>query len=209
MKQEKKQLDIELDHTSEFDPPGEIHIDDLPKNKKCNMFKRMLLLLTLLPLLAFVPSHQYDVFRSLYFITPASSVAIYILLLNFPCIVARVHSRPLYYDDLEDDRYIDPAIKRRFQFIFVIILQITLTLIISGMIYYYYDRFHITRLSKIEIFGVLGGFISLLLKIENLIGKSVMVVLNLWKKWSPYLESELERKRTRKRSSSFAMAAEV
>jgi hypothetical protein len=77
------------------------------------------------------------------------------------------------------------------------------------MIYYYYDRFHITGLSKIEIFGVLGGFISLLFKIENMIGKSILTGLNMWKKWSPYLDNEIARKKTRKLTSSIAMTAEV
>lgn len=207
MGQELKDESIDLEIGQIPDEPDEYL--DISKGKKCNMCKRLLLPFVLLPLLVFLPAPGYEWSKSLYFVMPTSIIAVYGLLLNFPTLVARAHSRPLYYDDLEDDRYIDPAIKRRFQFIFVIILQITLTLIISGMIYYYYDRFHITGLSKIEIFGVLGGFISLLLKIENMIGKSILTGLNMWKKWSPYLESEIARKKTRKRSSSFAMSVGV
>jgi hypothetical protein len=193
MRQESKDEFVDLELGQIPDIPAQV--PEIPKRKKSNMYKRLLLIFVLLPLLIFLPVHKYEWNKSLYFVIPTSIITIYVLLLNFPSLIAQIHSCPLYYEDLEDDRYIDPSIKLRFQIIFVVILQITLTLIISGMIYYYYDQFHITDLSKIEIFGVLGGFISLLFKIENIIGKSVLTSLNMWKKWSPYLESDpLEKK---------------
>jgi hypothetical protein len=149
--------------------------------KQCKIIKRVLLLLVLLPFIAVIPYNQLAWSRNLYFIVPASGVGTYIILLNFPSLVKAVHSRPLYYDDLEDIRFVDYSVRRRYQFVFILILQITFTIIISGLIYYYYNRFHLTTLSNVEMFGVFGGCISLLLKIENNIGTAVLNIINLVK----------------------------
>jgi hypothetical protein len=140
-----------------------------------------MLWLVLAPFLSVIPYDEMSWSRTLYYIVPSTGLATYVILLNFPSVVQKVHSRPLYYDDLEDDRFVDPRIRKRFQFIFVCILQVTLTVIISCLIYYYYDRLYNTNLSKFEIFGVLGGSISLLLKIENVIGKVTLTIINMMK----------------------------
>lgn len=150
--------------------------------KKCQKIKRILLIFVILPFISIIPYTELGWFRSLYYIIPTSGISTYIILLNFPCIVEKVHSRPLYFHDLEDNRdVIDPIIKKRFQMIFIIILQINLTILVSVLIYYYYDQFHTTGLSKMEIFGVLGGFISMMLKIENCIGKFTLSFVSLCK----------------------------
>ena len=177
--------------------------------KQCKIIKRCMLCLALLPLLTVVSYESMEWSRTLYFIVPASGVATYVVLLNFPLLVKQVHSRPLYYDDLEDDRFVDPLVRKRFQFIFICILQITLTLIISGLIYYYYDRWHNTNLSKIEVFGVLGGTISLLLKIENVIGKITLTFINLLKHRSTIDASDHGENVRRMRANSLEMVAEV
>lgn len=157
--------------------------------KHDKIIKRMLLCMTLLPFIAIVPYNEMSWSRTLYYIVPSTGLATYVVLLNFPSAVKKIHSRPLYYDDLEDDRFIDNSTRKRFQFIFICILQITLTLIISGLIYYYYDRLYNTNLSKIEVFGVLGGSISLLLKIENVIGKLTLTCINIMKSRSMHTET--------------------
>lgn len=177
--------------------------------KQCKIIKRCMLWLVLLPLMAVVPYESMGWSRTLYFIVPASGVATYVVLLNFPLLVKQVHSRPLYYDDLEDDRFVDPLVRKRFQFIFICILQITLTLIISGLIYYYYDRWQNTNLSKIEVFGVLGGSISLLLKIENAIGKITLTGINLLKHMSTSDAPDHGENVRRMRTNSLEMVAEV
>lgn len=147
----------------------------------CKLLKRFLLITVLLPFVAGIPYTELIWARSVYYIIFTTGIATYALLLNFPSIVSSVHSRPLYYGDLIDDKYVDPTVRRRFQYLFIFILQITLTLISSGLIYYYYDAMHESRLSNIEMAGVVGGFVSLLLKIENVIGKVSLSLLNFWK----------------------------
>jgi hypothetical protein len=177
--------------------------------KQCRFIKRCMLCLTILPFMSFIPLRLMDWSRTLYYIVPASGFATYIVLLNFPLIVKGVHSRPLYYDDLEDNRFVDPLVRKHFQFIFICILQVTLTLIISGVIYYYYDRLHNTKLSSIEVFGVLGGSISLLLKIENVIGKVMLTGISIMKKHS-YGDSATHCNNIKRmRTNSLEMVADV
>lgn len=149
--------------------------------ESCRRVKRALLICVLFPFVCTIPFPELEWFRSLYYVIPASGIATYVLLLNFPCIVEKVHSRPLYFNDLEDNRDIEPSTQKRFQMIFVCILQITLTLLVAGLVYYYYDQFHSTGLSKMEIFGVIGGFVSLMLKIENVVGKFALTIVGLCK----------------------------
>ena len=175
----------------------------------CKLVKRVLLISLLLPFVAGLPYHDIDWSKSIYYIIPTTGLATYTLLLNFPNIVRFVHSRPLYYGDLEDDKYVNPSDRHRFQSIFIVILQITLTLIISGLIYYYYSYMHISNLSTIEKIGVLGGFISLLLKIENVVGKFALSCLNLWKihNASTSESNNEERGLERDRTNSLAVTA--
>jgi hypothetical protein len=175
----------------------------------CKLVKRFLLITIALPFLAGVPYPELDWARSLYYIVFTSSLATYALLLNFPSIVRRVHSRPLYYGDLADEKYVDPAIRKRFQHLFTFILQITLTVIISGLIYYYYDKMQVSILSDIEMIGVLGGFISLLLKLEHAVGKLALSCLNWWKNTVTKTEVGHERNIRRMRANSLEIIIAV
>lgn len=148
-------------------------------NKCCN-YKRILLILLLLPLLPVLPYKSLEWSKTLYYIIPSSGVSTFVLLFNFPQIVSTIHKKPFYYDDL-DRNDLGFEMKRRYQLIFITILQITLTIVMSVVSYYYYDRFHNTTLSKMEIVGVLGGMLSLLLKIENIIGRMSLFLLKLCK----------------------------
>jgi hypothetical protein len=157
-------------------------------NKKpCFIIKRSLLIVIVLPFISLIPYYKLNWSRNLCYVVLTSGLSTYIFLLNFPIIVKKIHERPTYYEDLEEleyDNEINPLVKKRFQIIFVFILQLTLTLISSGMIYYYYNHLHNTTLTKLEIFGVLGGSISLMLKIENCIGTFMLLILHKCKSQS-------------------------
>ena len=164
--------------------------------KKCKNIKRLLLILTILPVLTAIPYEPFKWSRYLWYLVPASGLSTFILLINFPQIVKNIHGRPLYYEDLVDEKYIDPLIKKHFQIIFICILQITLTFIMTCLIYYYYDRLHNTELSRMEILGVLGGFISLLMKIENFMGNCILTMLNIYKNKSTTFDKNKRKLRT-------------
>lgn len=164
--------------------------------KKCHILKRAMLLLALMPTLAAIPYEPLEWSQTLYFLVPVSGLSSYILLINFPIIIKNIHGKPLYFEDLEDDAFIDPLIRKHFQMIFVVMVQITLTMLISGMIYYYYNQFKNTTLSKIELFGIAGGAVSLLMKIENTFGKMILSVLHMCKKRSIEFDKNIRKSRS-------------
>ncbi len=176
------------------------------EKRQCLIIKRVMLILLALPALPLISYEPLNWLRTSYYIIPVSGIATYIVLINFPQIVKRVHARPLYYCDLEDARFVDPLIRKRFQFIFIIISQINLSLIMSVLIFYYYDRLHNTELSRMEIVGVIGGFVALLSKIENIIGKFTLTVMNFIKTSDRHKSVENVR---RMRANSVEMIAEV
>ena len=154
-----------------------------------NLCKRILLIFACSPFLIFFNSEMFSWCRTLYFIIPSTALSTYIILLNFPSLIKIAHSRPIYYEDLEDDRYVNPHIKKKYQNFFNIIIHFFITILISSLCYYYYDRLHNTALSKIELLGVFGGILSMASKIERVIGKTVLSILNKIKVKSPIIQN--------------------
>ena len=150
--------------------------------KQCYILKRCMMVIIILPLLPLLKYQELLWMRTLYYIVPTTSVSVYIILLNFPNVVRRMHSRPLYYGDLEDERFVSPNVRKRFQYVFIFISQVSLSLISSALVFYYYNRFHHTNLSNMEVLGVVGGFVSFLSKIENIVGKFTLGCMNMLKK---------------------------
>jgi hypothetical protein len=174
---------VEIDEDVKIDESSIQNIQPINyiKKNKCNTIKRCCLIVTIFPFLPLIHIREFEWCREVYYSIFTISISTYVILINFPIIVKQFHSRPIYYDDLEDTKFINVSIRKRFQFIFIFILQITLTLIVAGLVYYYHDRLNHTNLSNMEVFGVLGGFISLLLKIENIVGKISLTVINIIK----------------------------
>lgn len=151
----------------------------------CKIIKRALLSTLLLPFVALIPYEQLDFSRSVYYTTITTIVAAYVFLINFPVVIQMSHTRPLSFQDLEDPKYVNPAIRKRFQITFIIMLQVFGAIMITGMVNYYLYRYQQSSLSRFEILGVTGGFISLLSKIQRLAGNFLLSVLNQIKIKSP------------------------
>ena len=156
--------------------------------KLFTILKRLSLFIITCVFIPFIPNIN-PIVKSKYYVIPVCGISTYIILLNFPIIVENVHSKPLYYNDLENNLAIDLYTKQKFQIIFISIIRVTLSLLVIGILYYYYDRFNETNLSAVELFGILGGIYSLIFKIENVIGKSVLFLLNYFKSFSIYNSS--------------------
>jgi hypothetical protein len=142
------------------------------------LVNRCLLTTFLLPFLSIIPWTALDFTRNVYYTTITVIVGSYVLFINFPSILRMSYTRPLSFQDIEDPLYVNPIIRKRFQLAFVIMLQIFGALMITGVTYYYFYRYSQSCLSHFEIFGVVGGFISLLSKVEMLIGKILLYTLN-------------------------------
>jgi hypothetical protein len=147
-------------------------------------FRRIVLVFLPTPALIFVP--QWEWARTIYYITASVIMSTFSILINFPSIIHFLHGRPVYFEDLEDDQAADRKTKRRFQLAFEISLTITLAILMGSLIDYYLDRFNHTTLSDLELLGVLGGFLSLLSKCEDIIGKALLFGLHCYKvEYSP------------------------
>lgn len=146
----------------------------MTNNATSHMCKRSLLIICPAPALVLIHINSLNWCRTMYYVIPATMISTFIILLNFPNIVKLAHSRPIYYDDLDTAN----VVQAKYQQIFVISLQITITLIMSGMCYYYYNRFHNSTLTNMELLGVLGGYLSILMKVERVIGKILLTSLN-------------------------------
>lgn len=85
--------------------------------EKCTLAKRILLFTMSLPLLAFIPYKPLEFTKNVYYTTATTVVASYIFLINFPIIIQMSHTRPLNFSDLEDDKYVDPGIRKDFKWL--------------------------------------------------------------------------------------------
>jgi hypothetical protein len=116
-----------------------------------------------------------------YYILPMAFTSSYCFFVNFPFLLKIMHSKPSYYDDLEDPLYVDSGVRKRFQHIFIIILQIILSIAAVVLAYYYMGDYNNTYLSTVELFGVFGGFVVALIHIGRCFGIVLIFVLNIQK----------------------------
>lgn len=158
-----------------------------PCAKTCKKYiKRLFLIFLPTPAIVFVPSWDWS--RSIYYVTASVILSTASILLNFPKIIHFLHGKSVGYEDLKDENAVDTYMKRRFQRAFEITITITLAILMGALIDYYLDRYQNTELSNLEILGVMGGFMSLLYKIEDFIGKILLVGLHRYKvEFSPRL----------------------
>ena len=151
-----------------------------PCLKTCKRYASRLTLIFLpTPALVFVP--EWDWAKSIYYVTASVILSTASILLNFPKIIHFLHGKSVSYEDLEDEHAVEVRMKRRFQRAFEVTITITLAILMGALIDYYIDRFNHTELSSLEIAGVVGGFMSLLYKIEDFIGKVLIIGLHCYK----------------------------
>lgn len=157
----------------------------------CKIYGSKLFLIFLpTPILIFIPPLEWA--RSLYYITFSVIFSTASILINFPKIIHFLHGKSVSFEDLEDEHAVDTKTKKRFQTIFEITITVTLAILMGALIDYYLDRFGNTKLSNLEILGIIGGFMSLLYKIEDFIGKLLLIGLHCYKKeFSPKSSSIL------------------
>jgi hypothetical protein len=142
--------------------------------------KRLSLVFLPMPILVLVSEWEWT--RSIFYITPAVTLSSASILINFPKIIHLLHGKSVSFEDLEDEHAVDIIMKKRFQRTFEITITIALAVLMAVLIDYYLDRFQKTELSNLEILGVVGGFMSLLYKIEDFIGKLLLVGLHRYKR---------------------------
>lgn len=105
----------------------------------------------------------------------------FILLLNYPSIIINLHSEPIHFERLKD---IFKEDKTKFQRYFVLSLIVCISIVVSILAYYVFFRIEFSALNRMEIYGVIGGALSLSKRIEQAIGRCLSSIFHYRKKKS-------------------------
>lgn len=134
----------------------------------------------LIPFFA-LPSYFFPILRTVYYITPSVAVCSYVILYHCPYFLKSMHTKPLYFEDLEDNEAIRESLKRKFQDVFLKIINVLLAIIVGGLVDYFLYRFQRSSLSWFEILGLIGGMLSLYRTMWDYVGRFLLMVLMLKK----------------------------
>ena len=137
-------------------------------------------LLMLIPVLA-IPPLFVEELRSVLYVTPSTILGSYVILYHCPYFLKSMHTKPLYFEELEDSEVIDRHLKKRFQEIFLKIINVILAFVMGGVVDYAFYRFHDSTLSWFEIMGLIGGMLSLYRSAWDHIGRILLLYLALEK----------------------------
>ena len=118
----------------------------------------------------------FETFRTRAYVLPAAGVVSFALFTRYPWLVRRIHGRPLYYEDLEDDRWVDPLIRFRFQHAFTRVLMVLNAAGVVLLAQYGWSAAAGAH-HPIEVLGVLGGLYTLHQKIVTILGKLLLKLL--------------------------------
>ena len=142
-----------------------------------------------LPISFILPSFLYfPLFRNDFYIVFSFFISMLIITWNYPHLSKISYTRPIYFEDLVEDKIekIDRKIiynielskkfKNRFIVFQQLILSFTLAILVEYFLKYAKNQYNIT-----EFLGLMGGMISLYVKITRTVGKFVLVSLYKWK----------------------------
>lgn len=149
----------------------------IKKNPKFK--KRMCMGVFVIPFIPFIP-HLSVLDNGIYY-SITVGLCSYIFFINFPWLIKILHTGPVYYEDLEDEKYIDHHSRKQHQSVFIFSNQILIALITSCFVYYYQYKYEHSQLSLFEMAGVLWGIASLMMSVYKFFAK-VLKGYTKWKK---------------------------
>lgn len=131
-------------------------------------------------------------FQNNFYIFFSTFVSLCIIGWNFPKFTKLYYSRPIYFEDLEDKQYEVNKVKNKilynielsnkFKRIFLIIQQLLISATCAILIDYIVIKSRENTYNTMELFGLVGGIISLLIKIIRILGKILLSFLYYKKK---------------------------
>lgn len=148
----------------------------------------------LIPITIILPSlNLLDIFNNFIYLFISTSISLLILTWNFPYISHVSYNRPIYYDDLvkndinnisseKKNIIYNLEISNKFRHKFIYIQQIILSLTISILIEYISIKYQDVDYMTTEFIGIIGGLLSLYLKVIRIVGKSILIILYRLKK---------------------------
>lgn len=149
-------------------------------SKDTKIYKRWMLALFLVPFIPFIP--HMDILDNGVYYSVTIGLCAYAFFINFPWLIKVLHSSPVYYEDLEDEKYEDHHSRKQHQSVFIFSNQILIALITMSLVYYYQYKYIHSNLSLFEMAGVLWGIASLMLSIYNFMAKITKSLISWWKK---------------------------
>jgi hypothetical protein len=88
-----------------------------------------------------------------------------------------MHKKPIWFEDLRDDRALEVSVKFHFQKIFITYINISLALVSGILVEYMVYRLNESTFSYIEFSGLLGGVLSLYSKFQDHAGNILLGIL--------------------------------
>lgn len=126
------------------------------------------------------------IFQNNFYIFISIFISLSILGWNFPSITKLYYSKPIYFDDL-DDKNSEFKIKKKilynielsnkFKNIFLIVQQLLISATCAILVDYIVIKYKENRYNTMELFGLIGGILSLLIKIIKICGKILLSFL--------------------------------
>ena len=133
----------------------------------------------MLPLLLISSNFQND-----FYIFFSTFISISILGWNFPSFTKLYYSRPIYFEDLDDDKSDKKKIKNKilynielsnkFKIRFIIIQQILISATCAIVIDYIVIKYRENNYNFMELLGLMGGLFSLMAKVIRIIGRLLL-----------------------------------
>lgn len=133
----------------------------------------------------FIIIDEYNNYTYIFFSTFTSLM---ILTWVFPTISKIIYSKPIYYDDLisssreltnSNHNHIiyDLSNSDKFKKRFLLFQQFMISIIISIVVDYINSRINNHKYSIVELFGLVGGILSLMIKIIKILGSVYLYIL--------------------------------
>lgn len=143
-----------------------------------------------LPLI-FIPTlNLFEIFRNEIFLFTSIFTSLFILTWNIPSLSKSFYMKPIYYEDLYNEKMditiedlskkkilYNIELSKKFKDKFLVIQQFILSLTLAIIIEYFSLKYNQKEYSVSEILGMIGGILSLYLKLINIIGKSTLSIL--------------------------------
>jgi hypothetical protein len=143
-----------------------------------------------LPLIFLPFLNIFILFRNEVFLFTSIFISLFILTWNFPSLSKSFYMRPIYYEDLYNEKMditiedlskkkilYNIELSKKFKDKFLVIQQFILSLTLAIIIEYFSLKYNQKIYSISEILGMIGGILSLYLKLINIIGKTSLSLL--------------------------------
>lgn len=98
-----------------------------------------------------------------------------------------LHSRPLYYEDLENNQALQPQSRRKFQNYFLRLQQVIIVLSVTLTALYYRDKYQHEDFHLWVLLSAVGGFNAFIAQILDPLGKILLQVVNTYRLASPLI----------------------